>query len=250
MSESGRSFGVPQDDRHLGTRYLLALIAILLLAAALRVYHIGEKSLWWDEFQSLAMACGRGFTHLQLPTGVVIAHPPKVIDLATALPIRVLWTEPQGHMPPLYPLVLRFWLTVFGTGPESVRAFSAVMSVAAVALVFLVVRETLGTTTGLWAALLMAVASPQVQLGQEGRLYTLLLVEALGAALALLRIERHGPTLARAAALTLCVLAMALTHYFTAGALLALALYAGLRLRGPRLKAALACFLVAGIAWL
>src|SRR4051812_3249241 len=79
-------------------RHLVALIVILLLAAALRVHRLNEKSFWFDEFQSVGMAVGRGFAHFDLPVNVVIPDAPKIIDLATAPPLWKIWyAEPRGH---------------------------------------------------------------------------------------------------------------------------------------------------------
>jgi hypothetical protein len=88
-----------------------------------------------------------------------------------------------------------------------------------------------------------------VQYAQEARNYSLLLLEGLGAAAALVRIERHGPSRLRAATLVGCVLAMALTHYFSLGAILALAVYAAIRLRGGALKHVIGCFAIAALLW-
>jgi len=231
--------------------HFVALIAILLLAAALRVHRLSEKSFWFDEFESVAMAAGHGFDHLDLPTNVLISNPPDLTNLDTAPPYWKAWYgESRGHMPPLYPLLLRLWGETFELGETSARAFSVVASVAAVVLLFLAVREWSGTAAALWAALLMSVAGPQIQMGQEARHYTLLLLEALGAAAAMARIERRGPTLWRGTALSLCVLTMSLTHYFAIGALVALTLYTALRLRGPSLRMTALSFITAGCFWL
>ncbi|MGB7160391.1 MAG: glycosyltransferase family 39 protein [Tepidisphaeraceae bacterium] len=237
--------------RRVGAGALAALLVIVLLAFALRVYRMDAKSFWFDEFQSVGMACGRGFAHFDLPANVVLPNPPALLNLDHALPWWQIWYgETQGHMPPLYPLLLRAWGEIFGLGETSARAFSVAASVAAIVALFFVVRELSGTTAALWAGALMALAGPQIQFGQEARNYTLLLLEALVAAAALVRIERRGPTFARAAMLSLSVLAMALTHYFAAGTILALAIYAAVRLRGSALRTAVASFVVAALLWL
>ncbi|MEA2711136.1 MAG: mannosyltransferase, partial [Phycisphaerales bacterium] len=134
-------------------------------------------------------------------------------------------------------------------GPASLRALSLVLSVAAIAVLFVVVRDLSGTTPALWAALLMALAGPQIQYAQEARNYSLLLLEGLGAAATLVRIEKYGPSRPRAATLIVCVLAMALTHYFSIGAIAALAVYAAVRLRGPSLRRVAGCFILAAALW-
>jgi uncharacterized membrane protein len=154
------------------------------------------------------------------------------------------------HLPPLYMMVIRLWGELFGIGQASLRAFSVVTSVAAIAAMYLVVAELSGRTIALWAAALMAFAGPQIQYAQEARNYGMLLLEALIAAAALVRMEKRGPNWPRAIALTLSVLAMTLTHYLCLGTLVAFAVYAALRLRGSALKVAIASFAVAAVLWL
>src|SRR5207244_651709 len=101
----------------------LLLIAILLLAAGLRIYHLNANSFWFDEFASAALACGHGYLHYALPENVVIESPPKLFDLKAAAPIHEVWfSEPLMHLPPLYMMVTRVWGEMFGLGQGSLRA--------------------------------------------------------------------------------------------------------------------------------
>jgi mannosyltransferase len=230
------------------TCVLLALI--LLAAASLRIYRLNEKSFWFDEFASVELPMGRGYAHYTLPDNVVIEKPPNLTDPSQARPIRTLWySEQAGHLPPLYVVVIRLWGEVFGFAQGSIRAFSVLTSVLAIGVLFLAVRELSGTTAAMWAALLMALAGPQIQYGQEARNYALLLLEGLGAIAALARIERRGPTKWREGALIVCVLAMTLTHYFSIGAILALAVYALIALRARTRIRVIGCFAIAAILW-
>ncbi len=227
------------------------LAAILLAAMGLRVFHLSAKSFWFDEFASAELACGRGYEHYHLPEDVVIEHPPNLFDLKTAAPIKDVWfSEPEMHLPPLYMLVIRLWGEGFGLGQGSLRWFSVVTSVAAIGALYLVVAELSGTTVALWAAAIMALAGPQIEYGQEARNYALLLLEALGAAAAIVRMEKRGPTWGRGIALALCILAMTLTHYLSLGTIVALAVYVLMRLRGRARIAAILSFAAATILWL
>jgi len=66
------------------------LLAILLLATALRLYHLNTKSFWFDEFASGYLAVGRGYVHYFLPENQIIEHPPAMYDLKSAAPIKDL----------------------------------------------------------------------------------------------------------------------------------------------------------------
>ena len=229
---------------------LIVLLAILLLATTLRLYRLNAQSFWVDEFATAHLAVGNGYAVHRLPRNVVIEHPPDLFDLENARPLHALWySEVEGHVPPLYLVLTRVWGEAFGLGQTSLRAMSVLFSVAAAAVLFVVVRDLSGATAALWAALLMALAGPQVQYGQEARNYALLLLEGLLAAAALVRIEKVGPSRLREATLVGGVLAMALTHYFSLGTIVALAVYAAIRLRGRALRHVIACFAAAAVLW-
>jgi uncharacterized membrane protein len=228
------------------------LALILLLATGLRIYHLNAKSYWFDEFASVELACGRGYAQDDMPVNQLIPEPLTIIDIHNARPIHEIWfAEKTAHAPPLYATILRLWGEVFGLGPISGRAFSLVMSVGSIAAIFFLMRDLTGTTrAGLWCALIMALAGAQIEFAQEARPYTLLMLEALLAAAALARIERRGSASPSALVLlTLALLSLALTHYFAIGTILALAIYAGVRLRGAMRRKVVVCFALAAVGW-
>jgi hypothetical protein len=131
-----------------------------------------------------------------------------------ALPLRSL-TEALRHdgSPPLYYVVLHFWIRLFGTGTIAVRALSGVCSVACLPLAWRVGRR-LGGRTLAWAVLVLLALSPfAVQYATEARMYApaMLLVLAGGLALANM-LER--PSLHLGIAVALSTAALLLTHYY------------------------------------
>src|SRR5439155_14818712 len=152
--------------------------------------------------------------------------------------------------PPLYFLVLRGWRTIFGDSEAALRALSALIGVVAVLLLFDAVRLAHGTCAGLWTAAIMALAVPMIQYSQEVRGYILGLCFGCGLIAAVMRIEHLGPTRRRIAAAALCALGMALTHYYTLGALLAVTIYTLAVLRGPAGRAVITALLIAAAAFL
>ncbi len=124
------------------------LIAILLLATLLRFYRLDAQSLWSDEGASVAQAVR------DIPTSVQNA---------------------AGDIhPPLYYILLHFWVIPFGTNEIGVRSFSAVLGVALVGVCYLLGRKLWDECTGLIAALLAAINPFQIYYAQEARMYMLL----------------------------------------------------------------------------
>jgi uncharacterized membrane protein len=224
-------------------RQAILATAIVILAVGLRLYRIGVPQISHDEMCSIETSTGRGPEHLLLPRNVIISPPPNLAHLSGALPI---WTIPAAlHRdvhPPLYFILLRLWEDLFGDGVVTIRTLSVAASVAAIVLIFDVGRWMGGVSTGLWAALLMTVAAPQITYAQNARPYALATTLALASTDALLRIMRLGLSRRRTIALFAALAATCLTHYFAVPAAVAIAVYGLVCTTGQtRRSVAIAC---------
>jgi len=133
----------------------IAAAAVLAGAAALRLMALTAKALWFDETFSVFVA----------------GHPvARLIAIVAA----------NDAHPPLYYLLLRAWILVFGDGEAAVRAPSVVIGTAIVAVTWLFGRRLVGQRPALLAAALVAVAPSQVSSSQEARMGALLVLTALG----------------------------------------------------------------------
>jgi 4-amino-4-deoxy-L-arabinose transferase-like glycosyltransferase len=125
---------------------LTALGLVLALATGLRVFHLGERVLWFDESLSILIARA------------------DIADAVTA--------AADEKLPPLYNVALHFW-TRMAPGEEGARWLSVLLGVAAVAAVFALGNALAGRTTGLLAALFLALCPLHVWYSQEIRMYAL-----------------------------------------------------------------------------
>jgi hypothetical protein len=150
-------------------RSILPLACILLLAAAARFYRIDAQSLWSDEGSSVAQALR------DIPA--IVANAARDIH------------------PPLYYILLHFWVIPFGLGEASVRALSAILGLALVALCYLLGKTVGDRRTGLVAALLAAVNPFQVYYAQEARMYMLMAVLGAVCVCAALKSQFPNPKL-------------------------------------------------------
>jgi len=141
---------VSDSDLELRNQRLLwvGLLIVLLLATALRFYHLDGQSLWADEGNSVALA-RRSLAE---------------ITYGAAYDIH----------PPLYYYLLHFWIQAFGTSEFAVRSLSAVIGTLLVCLTFLLGRRLFDPWVGLVGAFLSAVSPFQVYYSQEARMYILL----------------------------------------------------------------------------
>jgi len=161
------------------------IVAAILLGIALRF--ISRGPLWLDEAQSVA-----------------IARQP-IDHLAAALR--------HDGAPPLYYVLLHFWMQLFGTSTFAVRALSAVPAVLALPVVLRLGRRIGGDAVGIAAVVLLAVSPFAVRYAVETRMYSLLLLLGLLGAHAVLSVHRHRSVRA-AVGVAAVAAAMLYTHYY------------------------------------
>jgi len=219
--------------------HLLCLGAVLLLATGVRIYHLDRACLWGDEFLSLECSSGWARTDAELAGQATPA--PDLVTLGNARPWTNIWRSmaQDGNHPPLYFILLRAWRELFGDTAAAIRSLSVIASLLAIILLFLVTVTVHSPGAGLWACLLMALASPQIQQAQDARSYMPMVATCLAAALALLRIELLGPGVLRCSALCITALIAPLLHYMALATLGAMFVYVLVGLRGSARKATL-----------
>mgnify|MGYP005833429435 CR=1 FL=1 len=171
--------------------------ALFLLALVVRLWGIGDESLWLDEATSLFLA-------------------------RKSAPDVIAWTAKDIH-PPLYYLLLHFW-RVFGESEAALRSLSAVAGAMSAGALYSLGARLFDRRTGWIAGALLALAPIHVWYSQQARMYTWLGFWALLSSLCLVafldtRKVRFavGYVLASAAALY--------THYYTVFVFLAQGVY-------------------------
>lgn len=129
------------------------VLLILVLATALRFYHIDYQSVWLDEICS-----------------ILEANPDiKWSDLEAT----IMLSDPH---PPLYFALLKILFQLFGYTTLVARVFSAIVGVAGVYALYLLGKEINNKNTGLLAAFLLAINSFHIYYSQEVRMYALLVL--------------------------------------------------------------------------
>lgn len=182
----GRS-GFAAARRSLRAEYWL-LGAVIVLAAVIRVVVLNNQSLWADE--------------------ALTAYETRLSFSAMLHVVRTVEVTP-----PLYSVLVWGWAKALGTGPETLRALSAIAGIALVPIAYAATRELVSRRAGLVAAALIAVNPFAIWYSQEARAYMLLALLTGAAFLAFARSLR-APTRGNLAAwAVLGCLALA-THFF------------------------------------
>jgi len=134
----------------------LFIAALLLLNFVLKYLHLTFNDIANDEPFSIF--------HAQMPFRHIIV---------------VLQT---GNNPPLYELLLHFWIKLFGIGAFSVRFPSLIFGVLTAPVIFYLAHKHFNFSTGVLASLLFTLATPHTYYAHEARGYTLfILLTALSA---------------------------------------------------------------------
>jgi mannosyltransferase len=132
---------------------ILSLVAVLVLAAILRLHGLGAQSLWRDESNTRMMA---------------YFHHPHFFEMQA----------PGENLPPPYFVILKAWMKVFGLSETSMRMPSALCGIAAVFFMYLFGRRLVpdrssGFLVGLFAALLLCISRFHIAYSQEARPYSM-----------------------------------------------------------------------------
>lgn len=143
------------------------LLSVIVGGTVLRFLYLTRKSFWLDEGVSVTISR---------------------LDVSNLL--HILWRR-EANMAFYYGL-LRLWL-YFGRGDYFVRALSAIFSIAAIAVIYLLGKRLFTPGAGLLAAALFSVHAWQVRYAQEARSYSLyVLLTALSCLFLLAAIEKPG----------------------------------------------------------
>jgi hypothetical protein len=178
-AETGRPTRIPS--------WITPVAVGAVVAAGVVLRFVQRSPLWLDEALSVNIA--------GLPVG----------DLLEAL-------RHDGH-PPLYYLLLHYWMELVGDGDMAVRALSGLFAVASLPLVWLAGRRLAGSTGGRWALVVAALSPYWVRYATETRMYSLVMLFVLVGYLLLVR-ALDAPTWPRLGGLALISGLLLLTHYW------------------------------------
>jgi mannosyltransferase len=175
------------------------LMALIALAAVIRIVVIDNQSLWTDEALTAYEA--------QLPFGAM---------LQTVLHVETT--------PPLYFVLIWFWAKLFGNGAIALRSISVIAGIALVPIAYASARELVSRRAGVLAAAFVAVNPFMLWYSQEARAYMLVAALTGGSFMWFVRALRNPSrrNLTWWAALSS---AAVMTHYFAGFVILPEALW-------------------------
>ncbi|MDP8248873.1 MAG: glycosyltransferase family 39 protein [Candidatus Tritonobacter lacicola] len=162
------------------------ILSILALSVVLRLYGLGGEAFWFDEATTLLVA---------------ERDPCSLVGLCSS-----------DNVPPLYYLVLHFWLYA-GTGEVWVRLLSVAFGVATVYMVWRLGNSLAGYPAGAYSSLIAAFSPVNIAYSREARMYSMVEFWVAASFLFLWAWVREGRR-GRLAGCFLCSAAALYTHLF------------------------------------
>ena len=152
-----------KEETEIGELAPWLVVVITLVGGGLRVLLLANKGMWLDETLSVWLANHSAGDVLQ-------------------------WVARIDHQPPLYYLLLHYWIAVNGDTPYYVRLLSALFGAGTIPIIYLIGKRMSGVGMGLAAAVLLALSPFHIYFAQETRMYTCLTFNAAVAMYALVRL--------------------------------------------------------------
>jgi uncharacterized membrane protein len=194
-----RSQTTYQSKRQMQKSILWFLVAIILiLGVFFRLTNLDTKVYWGDETVTSLRVSGhtlgelkqKAFQGKPIPAIEMqqyqYPNPEKnILDTITGLAAE----EPQH--PPIYFVLTKLWVQLFGNSIAVTRSFSALISLLALPCMYWLCQELFNSPLTSWLAVSLLAVSPfQVLYAQEARSYSFWTVTILLASAALLRARR------------------------------------------------------------
>ena len=133
---------------------LILILLICCLGFFLRFYDLGGESYWFDETMSLYFS--------QQDLGAIL-NPPSY----------------EAHIPPLYYLLLHFWIGLFGTSEFAVRSLSAIFGSLSIFALYKLGKTLFNVKIAVYSSFILAISIFQIYFSQEARMYSLLTLTTL-----------------------------------------------------------------------
>ncbi len=200
---SKRSIMEDKGDRKLLAQvFTFILILLVIFGIIFRFVNLDQKIVWHDEALSISRVSGYYAKEINqdIFNGQVIdiaelKSYQAVKESSENLNIIDILAKDNPQHPPIYYLLLRFWVKIFGNSLISWRSLSALFSVLTLPCVFLLCLELKESfLVSLIATAIIAVSPISILYAQEAREYSLWILASLISSILLLRAVKRRKT--------------------------------------------------------
>jgi len=167
---------------------ILECLVLLMIAVVLRIWFVGKTDLGYDESFSL---------HISLQSL------PDIVRLLS-----------KGDNPPLWELMLHFWVKIFGISEVSIRSLSLIFSALTIIPIYLLGERHIHRGVGIAAGLFYCFSTFSIYLAHDCRVYSLIGFLSASSALLFISIVKTPKTY-KFILLTLVNLMLMYGHYLS-----------------------------------
>lgn len=176
----------------------LLIVILLVLGVFFRLFHLDYKVYWHDEVYTSMRAASftrqeidqEIFQNRIIPASELEKYQRPKLGSTFKDTIKSLEIEDPQH-PPLYFLMARFWMQIFGSSLTASRILPALLSFLNLPLMYSLGLELFGSrTVALFAMVLLALSPFDILFAQTARQYGLLTTTVIGSNFLLLKAWR------------------------------------------------------------
>jgi 4-amino-4-deoxy-L-arabinose transferase-like glycosyltransferase len=172
--------------------YRLILAALLIFTAFIYLYNLGRESLTTDEYFSFYIA--------RQPLGqIIFGHQTP---------------SNPNTIPPLYEIILHFWLKIFGISEVAQRSLSAVLGILSVYLIYRLASLLFDAPTGLISGLFASFSLSWFTFFRQNRCYSLFICLTLLSFYLFFYLLKHKKSRLSLSLLIITNIALTYTNYF------------------------------------
>ncbi|NER78886.1 MAG: hypothetical protein F6K42_04770 [Leptolyngbya sp. SIO1D8] len=179
-------------------QFLFLILIVLCLGIAFRFYNLDHKVFWNDETLTALRASGYSAAEVVRDsfTGDVIDIQDfrrylRIGDRTAIDTVKALASENSQH-PPLYYVLVHYWMQWFGSSVTAIRSLSVALSLLVFPCFYWFCQELFkAPAVGLFGIMLIAVSPIHVLYSQEARPYMLWIVLVLLSNTLLIKATRH-----------------------------------------------------------
>jgi uncharacterized membrane protein len=153
VADTVTTSGMAPASRGFGRRDGGILAGLLVIGALLRVSTINTRGLWLDETGSLNQVLGSVW--------------------------ETILSQVGGTHPPLFHVLMNYWISWFGVGETAIRSFALVFGLLSIPLAYWAGKVAYDRLVGLIAATIITFSPFNIWYSQEARMYTMLMFFAL-----------------------------------------------------------------------
>lgn len=143
-------------NKKLPLKEMILIIILFLIAFIIRIWHLTDRSLWNDELWTVFFSSAKHLKNMWSMLYVV--------------------SHKFAENPPLYLIVIRFWVNIFGNGEFAFRFPSVIFGSLSIPVFYFITKQFVSKKIALICSILLIFSPIHIYYSQEARCYSLFIL--------------------------------------------------------------------------